>query len=159
VDGPYRSDEPPDGAKLFAAVRANKWDKTTFMLRGVPKAQITVDLYGNYGSHWPLFALLVSAVQIGCFVYWVVAVDGVGSLGANTPVGGPTWSWLRIVSSFPKCGDLSAELWRFFSYQFVHAGLSHLGFNMVTQLVFGLPLNMVSGGFPNINYFSVFVYF
>lgn len=143
VDGPYRADETPDGAKLLSAVKTNKLDKNTFMLRGVPKAQITVDLFDNYGSHWPIFVLLISAMQVGWFVYWVVAVEGISTLGMNTPVGGSVDWWLRIVSDFPACRDLSTELGRFVTYQFVHAGLSHLVFNIIMQLMFGLPLNMV----------------
>ena len=37
------------------------------------------------------------------------------------------------------------EIWRFFSYQFLHAGFQHIFGNMLFQLVFGIPLEMVHG--------------
>ena len=37
------------------------------------------------------------------------------------------------------------DIWRFFSYQFLHAGFHHIFGNMLFQLVFGIPLEMVHG--------------
>ena len=64
--------------------------------------------------------------------------------GGEHPVGGSVDLWLRVVSDFPACEDLSSEVGRFVTYQFVHSGLSHLVFNVIMQLMFGLPLNMVT---------------
>jgi hypothetical protein len=52
---------------------------------------------------------------------------------------------MRVVGEFPGCGDLRPEWWRLWSHQLVHAGYSHLVNNMVMQVVFGLPINMVHG--------------
>ncbi|EDW30109.1 GL22503 [Drosophila persimilis] len=41
--------------------------------------------------------------------------------------------------------DLRLQLWRFLSYALLHASWLHLGFNVLTQLLFGLPLEMVHG--------------
>ena len=51
------------------------------------------------------------------------------------------------MSDFPECDDLRDEWWRLWTYQTVHAGYEHIGFNMVMQLLFGMPLNMVHGNF------------
>lgn len=50
-----------------------------------------------------------------------------------------------IDSLFIYRPDKRHELWRFMSYMFLHAGWFHLGFNLLIQLVFGLPLEMVHG--------------
>ncbi|XP_042570676.1 rhomboid-related protein 1-like isoform X2 [Cyprinus carpio] len=38
-----------------------------------------------------------------------------------------------------------AQIWRFFSYMFMHVGLEQLGFNALLQLMIGVPLEMVHG--------------
>jgi rhomboid-related protein 1/2/3 len=50
---------------------------------------------------------------------------------------------MRIVNDFPHCQSLQFQLWRYATYQFVHAGVAHIGFNLLLQIIFGLPLNMV----------------
>lgn len=50
-----------------------------------------------------------------------------------------------IDSLFIYHPDKRHELWRFMTYMFLHAGWFHLGFNLLIQLVFGLPLEMVHG--------------
>lgn len=37
------------------------------------------------------------------------------------------------------------QAWRFISYSFLHASLSHIGFNCVIQLIIGIPLEMKNG--------------
>lgn len=41
--------------------------------------------------------------------------------------------------------DQRLQLWRFLSYALLHASWRHLGFNVLTQLLFGLPLELVHG--------------
>lgn len=38
---------------------------------------------------------------------------------------------------------LSRQIWRYLTYSFVHAGLFHVTFNILVQLVLGIPLEMV----------------
>lgn len=78
-----------------------------------------VDLYDNYGSHWPLFVVGISLVQMGCFAYWVGAKEGVGSLSAYSPVSGPEWAWLRLVSDFPSCESWKMQPYRMLTYQVI----------------------------------------
>ena len=33
-----------------------------------------VDLFDNYGSHWPIFLFFISAVQVACFAYYVLVL-------------------------------------------------------------------------------------
>ncbi|XP_040496943.1 rhomboid-related protein 3 isoform X3 [Ursus maritimus] len=41
--------------------------------------------------------------------------------------------------------QLRAQAWRFLTYIFMHAGIEHLGLNVVLQLLVGVPLEMVHG--------------
>ena len=41
--------------------------------------------------------------------------------------------------------DARSELWRFLTYQYLHAGLPHLLGNVIMQLLIGIPLEMVHG--------------
>jgi rhomboid-related protein 1/2/3 len=139
--GPYLADENPNGIHLFKGPE----DATSaeFHFKGVRPSVITVDLYDNFGSHEPYFILLISLLQTGCFAYWVTMKDD--NVGLYSPVSGPEWTWMRIMSDFPNCENLKTDYWRYASYQFVHNGLVHLGCNMFMQILFGLPLNMVHG--------------
>lgn len=119
--------------------------KTVFQIEGVKQSLITVDLYDNFGSHSPYFIILISLIQLGCFICWVIFKDS--EFGLYKPISGPSWSWLRIMSDFPSCNSLKPDWWRYLTYQFVHSGLMHLVFNLIMQLLFGLPLNMVHGSF------------
>ena len=38
------------------------------------------------------------------------------------------------------------EVWRFLTYQFVHAGTEHIVFNMLMQLMVGVPLELSQRG-------------
>lgn len=76
-----------------------------------------MDLFDNYGSHWPIFVVLISLIQLGYFVYYVVVVEGIDTLSAYTPVGGPQSMWLQLVSAFPDCESYRAELYRMLTYQ------------------------------------------
>jgi len=48
----------------------------------------------------------------------------------------------RLVFNPKKTG----EVWRFFTYMFLHANMVHLGWNFSMQLIFGLPLEMSQKG-------------
>ncbi|NWT30917.1 RHBL3 protein, partial [Cardinalis cardinalis] len=41
--------------------------------------------------------------------------------------------------------QLRAQAWRYLTYIFMHAGIEHLGLNIVLQLLVGVPLEMVHG--------------
>lgn len=41
--------------------------------------------------------------------------------------------------------DQRLQLWRFLSYALLHASWLHLGYNVLTQLLFGVPLELVHG--------------
>ena len=44
----------------------------------------------------------------------------------------------------PK-SEMNNELWRLYTYQFLHSGWEHLFGNCIMQLLIGIPLEMVHG--------------
>uniref|UniRef100_A0A6P4E8S1 rhomboid protease n=1 Tax=Drosophila rhopaloa TaxID=1041015 RepID=A0A6P4E8S1_DRORH len=84
-------------------------------------------LEGATASKWvpPFFIILVSLLEILVFL-WVNADPPEDSLLVYRP-------------------DQRLQLWRFFSYALLHASWLHLGYNVLTQLLFGVPLELVHG--------------
>ena len=37
------------------------------------------------------------------------------------------------------------QVWRYLTYMFIHAGIYHFAFNILVQLILGIPLEMVHG--------------
>lgn len=92
-----------------------------------------------YADHYtccppPLFIIIITLVELGFFTYYSV------SKGEFNPAGP-----VPIDSIFIYRPDKRLEIWRFFLYMMLHAGWLHLGFNLVVQLLVGLPLEMVHG--------------
>lgn len=117
--------------------------KSCFVLDGVKTSFLTVDMLDNYGSSLPVFIFLTSAVQLFMFVAYLIAHPE-QEVTASSPIAGPEFMWMRVVDKFPGCTDLRPEWWRLVTYQFVHSGYQHIGFNVLLQTVFGLPINMAS---------------
>jgi len=44
-----------------------------------------------------------------------------------------------------ECDDLRPQIWRWFSYQFTHVGISHAGMNILLNIIMGLPLEGLHG--------------
>uniref|UniRef100_A0A336K0V8 CSON003672 protein n=1 Tax=Culicoides sonorensis TaxID=179676 RepID=A0A336K0V8_CULSO len=82
----------------------------------------------------PIFVIFVTLVELGMFTYHTL------TSGQADP-GGP----VPIDSMFIYRPDKRHEIWRFLFYMVLHAGWFHLGFNLIVQLLFGLPLEMVHG--------------
>lgn len=75
--------------------------------------------------------LLVSIVEISLFCYDLLL--------RGYSFNGPT-AMLLIYNPYRR-----VEIWRFFSYMFVHVGTFHLVVNVVVQILLGVPLEMVHG--------------
>ncbi|KAK7790809.1 hypothetical protein R5R35_012064 [Gryllus longicercus] len=92
-----------------------------------------------YADHYsccppPLFVVFVTLLELGFFTYYTVAT---GEMNPSGPV--------PIDSVFIYRPDKRLEVWRFVFYMVLHAGWLHLLFNLLVQLLVGLPLEMVHG--------------
>lgn len=92
-----------------------------------------------YADHYtccppPLFILMITLLELGFFTYYTVAM---GEVNPSGPV--------PIDSFFIYRPDKRLEVWRFFFYMVLHAGWLHLLFNLLVQVLVGLPLEMVHG--------------
>ncbi|GAB6033655.1 hypothetical protein CHUAL_013717 [Chamberlinius hualienensis] len=82
----------------------------------------------------PLFIFIITLIELGFFTYYAVAM---GEVSTSGPV--------PIDSMFIYRPDKRVEVWRFFVYMVLHAGWIHLLFNLLVQVLVGLPLEMVHG--------------
>lgn len=82
----------------------------------------------------PLFIISITLVELGFFIYYTVIRDEVNFSGT-----------VPIDSFFIYRPDKRKEIWRFLLYMMLHTGWLHLGFNLVVQMLVGLPLEMVHG--------------
>ncbi|KAH7958923.1 hypothetical protein HPB49_006521 [Dermacentor silvarum] len=80
----------------------------------------------------PLFVITVSLVEVAVFIYYCVTL---GEFTATGPV--PRDSPLIYNPRRRK------EAWRYLTYMFIHVGGFHIFFNLLVQLILGIPLEMV----------------
>ncbi|PVD38451.1 hypothetical protein C0Q70_01066 [Pomacea canaliculata] len=84
----------------------------------------------------PIFVPIITLLEVGCFVYYCMESR---MITLNGPV--------PAHSIFIYRPDRRVELWRFVLYILLHAGYVHLLFNVIVQVVVGIPLEMVHGSF------------
>ncbi|XP_054733888.1 protein rhomboid-like [Anastrepha obliqua] len=106
----------------------------------------------DYQRCWPppLFIILVSLLEIAVFIYDYMTVQlSVAALAVAVTGAPPEASTNKLFisseSSLIYRPDCRLEMWRFISYMLLHANWFHLSFNVVIQLVYGLPLELVHG--------------
>ena len=147
--GPFDADALRDALWVYEAAprgdgaNARRFAAGTHFLR-VPRHDLLVEYTEQRARRRPLFLLLASAAQVA-YGLWHATSHGDGTVEAAAPVMGASVLWYRVVGDWPSCEDLRPQAWRLLSYQLVHNGYTHLGGNMMTQLVFGLPVEWVHG--------------
>lgn len=89
--------------------------------------------YADTFKCWPppYFIMLVSVIEVVVFVYHLLT--------------NPPNSSVPIDSIFIYRPDKKHEIWRFLLYMLMHAGWFHLTFNLIVQVLIGIPLEMVHG--------------
>jgi len=91
----------------------------------------------------PLFIILITLGQVGYFIYMYKF---------QYPESTDLTGWNSKFNDDPliftgRKTIQTQEYWRFFTYSFVHCGLSHLIGNVSFQLLIGIPLEYVHGSF------------
>ncbi|MFH4981460.1 hypothetical protein AB6A40_008169 [Gnathostoma spinigerum] len=81
----------------------------------------------------PLFMITISIMEVAVYIYYVL--ESHQGIQMNKPV--PTQSPL-IFNPHKK-----TEIWRYFTYMLIHVGIFHIIFNVMTQVMLGIPLELV----------------
>jgi rhomboid-related protein 1/2/3 len=144
VNGPFTMDVDPNHNQKPLFPRRG------LMFRKVPKAFLIVDYDAQLASPWPWGMLTLSAAQTLYFIYYISThtENAQGPVSLATGVAGNPKLYFQTMGNWPQCTDLiwgNGEYWRLASYQMVHFGINHIGFNMVAQLLFGTPIERVHG--------------
>ncbi|CAD7667540.1 unnamed protein product [Nyctereutes procyonoides] len=84
----------------------------------------------------PWFMITVTVLEVAFFLYNGVSLDQF-VLQVTHP--------RYLKNSLVYHPQLRAQAWRYLTYIFMHAGIEHLGLNVVLQLLVGVPLEMVHG--------------
>ncbi|KAM9209420.1 rhomboid-related protein 3 isoform 1-T1 [Dugong dugon] len=84
----------------------------------------------------PWFMITVTLLEVAFFLY-----NGVSLNQFVLQVTHPHY----LKNSLVYHPQLRAQAWRYLTYIFMHAGIEHLGLNVVLQLLVGVPLEMVHG--------------
>lgn len=84
----------------------------------------------------PLFIPIITLVQVIIFAVYVADMEDRG-LEVTANSGYPFYSPL------PYSPKRRWQAWRFLTYMFIHDGYLHILYNVITQLLFGFPLEMV----------------
>ncbi|XP_023794527.1 rhomboid-related protein 3 [Cyanistes caeruleus] len=84
----------------------------------------------------PWFMITITIVEVAFFLYNGVVLDRF-VLQVSHP--------LYLKNALLYHPQLRAQAWRYLTYIFMHAGIEHLGLNVVLQLLVGVPLEMVHG--------------
>jgi rhomboid-related protein 1/2/3 len=83
----------------------------------------------------PIFITTISLIELLYFIYCNTTSDEQTTTGVSIP----------IDSIFIYRPDKRCEIWRFITYMVIHSGYTHLIFNLIVQLLVGLPLELNYG--------------
>ena len=89
----------------------------------------------DFYVRFPFFIVSISLCQIIIFGYYYYGIEKINDLTRYRD------SMTR--SSLVYHPLKSKEVWRFLTYQFLHADIYHLLFNLIMRLLIGVPLEMV----------------
>jgi membrane associated rhomboid family serine protease len=95
----------------------------------------------------PYFIIIVSVVEVALMV-WEIVINGGFAPPAQNPMFGPSADTLLVVGAeYDEYILNRGEWWRFITAIFLHAGLIHIGFNLLAQIPVGIKLERIHGTF------------
>ena len=102
-----------------------------------------VDRGSNYSGYFPAGVKWLLIVNTAVFILWSLGSDGFQS-------------GVRDYFALSPSGTLkSGEIWQLFTYLFLHGGVWHLVFNMLTLWMFGTPLEQSWGTRRFLKYYFI----
>ncbi len=94
----------------------------------------------------PRFSVTTSLILINLVVFFAGMIARQGAILSIPIVGGESTSIFTIAGSYSWFHTfMQGEWWRVISYQFLHANLGHLIFNMWALFFFGPPIERIFG--------------
>lgn len=149
ADGPYRRSDttapPPGYVPESWWVLSNVALKTSLgdcTFRDVPSSLVTADV-ALARDDVPKGMLALVTVQLVCSLWWHAYTASAAQKGTR----GPNRIIYRLVGPWPFCEDYRPQAYRLLTYQFIHGSWLHLVANALTQLVFGVPMELAHGTF------------
>jgi membrane associated rhomboid family serine protease len=128
MDGPFEHDEAPNPEK-------KNFPKGT-VFEYVKRANMIVALGNMYTPHIPITIIVITLFQL------------IGTILVYVQPSRPEWIFGMQLGMFKDhCPDVRGEIWRLWTYQFLPNNIVHFIYNLIVQLVLGLPLNAVHGNF------------
>mmetsp|Transcript_163970 Transcript_163970/g.521283 ORF Transcript_163970/g.521283 Transcript_163970/m.521283 type:complete len:817 (-) Transcript_163970:199-2649(-) len=96
--------------------------------------------YEDEYDHFPIFCTVISFIQFFCYIGDV----GISNVTLGGPVSGP-YDWrMRVYDD--NCNDTRGQVWRLWTYQWLHGSISHvLGNCLLGNLLIGGLLEAVHG--------------
>ncbi|XP_062575864.1 protein rhomboid-like isoform X1 [Saccostrea cucullata] len=144
AESPCSSHETDQGSTTYLRPRLLRRRRKSpcfqMMVRYVAKGFLTKESDRQYYADRytccppPWFIPVITLAEIGLFTYHCLDA---GVISANGPI--------PVESVLIYRPDRRIQLWRFITYTLIHAGWVHLFFNMLVQILVGLPLEMVHG--------------
>ncbi|KAK6014319.1 EF hand [Ostertagia ostertagi] len=81
----------------------------------------------------PVFMLIISIIQVAIYIYYTI------ESGEGVSITGPVPSKSPLIFNPYR----KSEVWRYITYMFIHIGIYHVTYNVLTQLLLGVPLELV----------------
>jgi len=102
---------------------------------------------GNKEVGWPIFTLFHSLLVLALWIGEAVRSNQdftSASAGLNSLYPGQ-FDMRMYRTADTECEDLRFEVWRWYTYQYTHNGLAHVGTNIGLTLILGIPLEGIHG--------------